>query len=555
MRRYFPIALTVLLPAVLFLPYLGGVHLFDWDEINFAECAREMMVSGDYLRPQIDFMPFWEKPPFFIWLQVLCMKLFGVGEYSARLPDALTGIAAMVSIYYVGVRTAGKRVATWWVVLTLASWLPHFYFRSGIIDPVFNLFIFGAFFQVSVMRTEAHKWRHAAIAGLLLGMAALTKGPVAILVAGLSAATYFIIHRGTNKYSIKHFGVVALCSAAPFLVWTLVTIAAHGWEYGRWFMNEFISYQVRLLQTEDSGHGGPFIYHFVVLLAGCFPASVFLFQYIGKKTQEPKHDADFRQWMWILFWVVLILFSIVKTKIVHYSSLCYYPLTYLAAVKVARIVEGRERIKAGVKVLFLTLGSIFGLVVAALPLVAMHKAALVPYIADPFAVGNLQASTHWSYADSIAGIICLAGIWGGAAIMRRNITKGFVVLCVCQVVAIQATTYLFVGRVEAHSQRAAISYFEQFRGKDVYVQPLGYKSYANLFYTEKQPWTNEAYKTYRRDADGRETPEANVEWLLHGQTDKPAYFICKIMDSSKYANMPDLQVTGSENGFVFLKRR
>jgi hypothetical protein len=46
---------------------------------------------------------------------------------------------------------------------------------------------------------------------------------------------------------------------------------------------------------------------------------------------------DHRRWMVILFWVVLILFSIVKTKIVHYSSLCYFPLTYLAALQLERI--------------------------------------------------------------------------------------------------------------------------------------------------------------------------------------------------------------------------
>src|SRR3954464_11134030 len=87
-----------LFAALLFLPFLGQVHLFDWDEINFAECAREMIVTKDYLRMQIDYMPFYEKPPLFIWLQVLCMTIFGVGAYAARLPDALTGIATCLTL-------------------------------------------------------------------------------------------------------------------------------------------------------------------------------------------------------------------------------------------------------------------------------------------------------------------------------------------------------------------------------------------------------------------------------------------------------------------------
>ena len=63
---------------VLFVPFLGGVHLFDWDEINFAESAREMIRTGDYLTVRINYLPFWEKPPLFIWLQVLSMKIFGI---------------------------------------------------------------------------------------------------------------------------------------------------------------------------------------------------------------------------------------------------------------------------------------------------------------------------------------------------------------------------------------------------------------------------------------------------------------------------------------------
>ena len=44
----------VLFSMALFLPFLGSVHLFDWDEVNFAECSREMLLTGDYLRPYID---------------------------------------------------------------------------------------------------------------------------------------------------------------------------------------------------------------------------------------------------------------------------------------------------------------------------------------------------------------------------------------------------------------------------------------------------------------------------------------------------------------------
>lgn len=53
------------LAFLFFFPFLGGIHLIDCDEINFAECAREMLLTGDWMHPQIDFQPFYEKPPLF----------------------------------------------------------------------------------------------------------------------------------------------------------------------------------------------------------------------------------------------------------------------------------------------------------------------------------------------------------------------------------------------------------------------------------------------------------------------------------------------------------
>ena len=51
--------IIVLIGGIFFLPFLGDVHLFDWDEINFAESAREMIVSGNYSKVQINFQGFW----------------------------------------------------------------------------------------------------------------------------------------------------------------------------------------------------------------------------------------------------------------------------------------------------------------------------------------------------------------------------------------------------------------------------------------------------------------------------------------------------------------
>ena len=76
---------VILISLALFYPFLGMVHLFDWDEINFAEAAREMIVTGDYSVVQINYLPFWEKPPLFLWMQVLSMKIFGITHEKIKI--------------------------------------------------------------------------------------------------------------------------------------------------------------------------------------------------------------------------------------------------------------------------------------------------------------------------------------------------------------------------------------------------------------------------------------------------------------------------------------
>ena len=541
--KYFIIAI---LGCILFLPFLGQVHLFDWDEINFAECAREMIVSKDYLRAQIDFMPFWEKPPVFIWMQVLGMKFFGVGEYAARFPNAVMGIATLLTLYYAGKKVVNEKMATLWVMLYAASWLPHFYFKSGIIDPTFNFFIFLAFFQLHLVKFSHRKGLHALLSGLFLGIAVLTKGPVAVLVAGLSFGVYIIINRGLNGYRVKDLLIIAFSALIPFALWLGAAVAIYGFAYGKWFMTEFITYQIRLFRTEDADHGGPFIYHFVVLLIGCFPAAAFLFQYSRKRTSDASNTRDMSRWMWILFWVVLILFSIVKTKIVHYSSLCYFPLTYLAAMQLYKLSYEGATMKKVVKLLLYFTGILWAVILILLPVVGINKKMLIPIIDDPFAVGNLSASVPWSYAECLWGVFYLIAVCVTIAMMNKDFRKWMFMLCMVQLVMIQVTILHFTPKIEAYSQRAAISFFERFEGKEVYIFPLGYKSYANIFYAKKPMFANAEY--YKNG-------KVNEEWLLHGIVDRPTYFISKIQDAKQYKAMSQLECIGEENGFVFFKRK
>lgn len=532
--RYFQITLLSLL---LFVPFLGQVHLFDWDEINFAECAREMILTKDYLRMQIDFVPFYEKPPLFIWLQVLSMKLFGINEFAARFPNAMAGMVTLLALFYVGKKVVNEKMATWWVLLYAATWLPHFYFKTGIIDPIFNLFIFLAFFQVYCLRYAPRKVLHIVLAGVFIGCAVLTKGPVAILVSALSFGVYMLLNRGAKGYYWLHLLAIALVALLITSIWFGIEIMQNG----NTFLKEFLAYQFGLFSQNIADHAEPWYYHPIVLLIGCFPASAFLFQYTLRRNNIKNGTTGFASWMWILFWVVLILFSIVKTKIVHYSSLCYYPITFLAAYQLYKLSERQVLMKKTVKVLLLSLGTIWALLLTILPLVGLYKAKIIPYVKDPFAVGNLQADVPWHFAECLPGILYLIAIWICVFRMKQDFRKGMRLMGFVQIIMIQITVLHFAPKVEAYSQRAAIEFYKSKKGQDVYVQAVGFHSYAYLFYTEKKPGNNPKY--------------FDLDWLINGPVDKPAFFVSKIQDAAQLRANTNLKELYEKNGFVFFERK
>jgi hypothetical protein len=543
MLQKYPYLLIVAIGSLLFLPFLASVHLFDWDEINFAECAREMIVSKDYLRVQIDFQPFYEKPPLFIWLQVLSMKIFGINEFAARFPNAIIGIITLCSLYYIGKKVFHERMGWTWVMVYLATWLPHFYFKTGIIDPLFNLLIFGSIYQVYQLKNSTKKWLPILFSGVFIGLAVLTKGPVAILVSGLCLFVFIIINRGFSGYKWYWFLGIAGIGLTVSGSWFLIEYIKNGSA----FLNEFIAYQVGLFSDNIANHEEPWYYHPIVLLIGCFPASVFLFQYIQPKGKafsrlyEDNESRTFAKWMWILFWVVLILFSIVKTKIVHYSSLCYFPITFLAAYQITRILENKINLKKYVKGIFISLVVLWGVILISLPIVGLHKTALIPFINDPFAVGNLQADVQWSYAASIFGMLYVIVIILYAFRMRKHFAKAMIVIAIIQVITIQFVMLYIAPRIEGYSQRAAIEFYESKKHQDVYIQVLSFHSYAHLFYSKKQKSTNPNYY--------------NLNWLLDGDVDKPTFFVCKIQDANNYRDNLNLNELYQKNGFVFFERK
>jgi 4-amino-4-deoxy-L-arabinose transferase-like glycosyltransferase len=544
-NKFFLIALSV----VFFMPFLGQVHLFDWDEINFAEIAREMIITGDYLRPQINYELFTEKPPMFMWLQALAMHIFGMNEYGARFPNTIAGLITLLLIYSAGKRLFNPVFGMLWAGAFFGSILPHLYFRSGIIDPWFNLFIFLGLYHLILFywkkdeltpeEMEYSKWSKLVLAGVFTGLAILVKGPVAFLIIALVLGVYWISVRFRFFITIPQFVIYLLATGITASIWFGVVTLFHGPQ----FAIEFTIRQWELFSQQDAGHGGFLGYHFVVLFLGVFPASIFMIRSMGKIPEGTPIQNDMRKWMLMLFWVVLILFTIVSTKIIHYSSLAYFPMTYLAALVIYHIHLGDITFSRWMKITLLIIVLIIGSAVIALPWLGMHIEILKPLMAaDPFAVANLDALVPWTGLESIAGIWFIAVIILGMVYMNRGeILRGALWFFAGTGVFIFLTLALILNNIEAITQRAAIEFYETKVDCDCYVVSEEYKSYAQLFYTQIPPHSN--------------PNRLNPNWLKTGDIDKDVYFVAKITGTQYLKKLEDVQFLYEKNGFTFWHRK
>lgn len=539
-RNYLNQIAIVVIASLLFIPFLGSVHLFDWDEINFAESAREMLLTGDYLTVKVNFQAFWEKPPMFAWFQVLSMKAFGINEFAARFPNAIAGILTLLVLYNIGKRLYNQRFGLIWVLVYAASILPQFYFKSGIIDPWFNFFIFlGVYFFFLFSKEKSLRLKWVFLSAFSIGLGILTKGPVALLLFLLTAFIYMILSKSYKQF----FNYKVL------LVYIFTVTLVGGFWFILQFLNgnseilvRFIEYQIRLFTEEDAGHGGFFLYHFVVLFFGVFPASIFTLKTFRKNREdEPDHKA-FKRWMLILFWVVLILFTIVNTKIVHYSSMCYFPMSFLAAYIINRIFENKQKLDRWMKISLGIVATIIGSLVAALQFFVAYKEPIIAsgIIKDDFAVGNLEADVYWSGFEFLVGTLLIFGVIGSLTLIK-NVKKQIIGVFVSSLLFVNLTMIFIVPRIEQYSQNAAISFYKEVSKEDCYLETFGFKSYAIYYYFNKQQPENE--NSY------------NSDWLFKGEIDKPVYVVCKNTSEENFIKYyPEFVKLESKNGFVFFKR-
>lgn len=538
----------VLVYAFLIIPFTGNVHLFDWDEINFAECAREMIVTNQYHTVLLNYHVFWEKPPLFIWMQVASMKVFGINEFAARFPNILNGALTLCLLYYFGKKWYSKQFGLLWASIHLGSMLPHLYFRSGIIDPWYNLFAFVAYIGIieiikNFQNFSSNQLKRAVIAGIFLGLSVLTKGPAMILIVLLSAfILLFLYRKNINIKHIKYFGIIGIIFLFVGGSWFLYEILSGNIK----IVKAFIDYQIRLFKTEDSGHSGFLLYHFVIILLGCFPASVIFLTYFSKKTIKDIYS----QAMMIIMFVVLVIFSIVRTKIVHYSSMSYYSVSFLATY----VLVQKNEITRWQKYLMRIIGFLTGIIIVAAGSIEYWKHLIIPYIKDKFAMENLSVNVQWYGWEFLLGLAFIVIIMFYPK-QKRYFTYYFLIIALW----ISLVINNFTAKVEQYTQNSAITFFKWCADKHYAVDTYGYKSYAYLFYGNRMPLNNaektelEQYlKNYENAGYDRNFSYnlAYLNWLIYSNK-YPVYLVSKIQEEENVLKTKRFKKMYSKGGYVF----
>jgi 4-amino-4-deoxy-L-arabinose transferase-like glycosyltransferase len=519
----------IAISGLFYLPFLGATHLFDWDEVNFAESSREMLVTGDFFRVTVAYQPFWEKPPLFFWLQSFSMSLLGVGEYAARLPNAIFGILTIVTIYLIGKRQVNKQFGFIWSLVFIGSILPSLYFKSGIIDPVFNYFIFcSVYFAYRGLFENESKIINALIVGLFSGLGVLTKGPVALLLLLLSLVVIMVFKR----FKVYPQWQQVLSFALVFLTVTFVWYGLETIKNGPWFVVEFIEYQIDLFRRPVAGHSQPFYYHFVIVLLGCFPFSIFA---ISSFRKSHPGSSDFRFTMKTLFWVVLILFSISTTKIAHYSSMCYLPLSFIAADFLWLCLKGEIELKGWIRHVYLGFGLLLSVLLIGIPVFFMTKDSWIDLVKGDFLKACFSVPDVFTGWDVIIGLIFGVLVFVIWSMLRKGDLYRVVLLnAVAYLFFINMGLYLLVPKIETYTQAPLINMSKSLQGKDAYVSAT-FKTYATFFYARIKPYDF----GQRKHLGG---------WLTYYEDQKVVYVFNRVgQDDLK--DKPEFKLISTEGGY------
>ena len=328
--------------GIAFFCGLGRIGLLGPDEPRYAEVAREMFASGDYISPRLCGCLWFEKPALLYWMSAWSYHLLGVSEYAARLPSALAATAAVFSLLWALARSGFARVAVIAAVVLATSAIFIGYARAATPDMVLTAAVTIALLSDYLWATASGRARVLwwGVLWSATGIAVLAKGLVGVaLVVPVVAVHLSVI--GKLK-SIGWRGCVGglVIFLAVVSIWYGPVTARHGWE----FLDEFFYKQhVRRYLTNRYHHPEPVYFFPMVALAGAMPWTFFLAPAFARlRALRPRvrpEDSLFTlAWIWVAW--PLIFFSLSVSKLPGYILPIFPALAIIIGVEVDRFWSG-----------------------------------------------------------------------------------------------------------------------------------------------------------------------------------------------------------------------
>lgn len=401
---------------VLNLVGLGASPLWDQDETKYAQVAREILWTGDWVTLHWNGQPWFVHPPLYFWLVAATARVAALTEFTARVWSAVFGAGTVAITALLG-RAWFSHRAGWLAGLVLATTLQWFaQSRLAVFDSVLVFWMLAALAGVWAGYRGRRAGYLAAFA--CAGVGTLTKGPVAAAVPGLAAFLYLAWRRELSRLrDVPWVGGLALYAVLG-LSWYAVGYARHGEAFLRSVLGY---YTVQRFVGVVENQAGPVWYYVPVLIVGGLPWNAFWLAW----PRFFRQGAEAMPLVWCA--VVFAFFSAAGTKLPNYV-LSFYPMAAVATGAVLDAAWERPPLaRPGFAGLLGTWAPFCGAVAAyGLALYPAEARALLPVLGLPLLAFGAASVT--------SGALGLRGRVPGAVAVLAAGTVAFFLLLVWRVV-------------------------------------------------------------------------------------------------------------------------
>ena len=329
----------------LYLVPLGNYPLMDPDEGRYSEIPREMIETGDYVTPKLNYIKYFEKPAMLYWMNAASFQAFGQNEFAARFPTAVTALGGALVTGLLAGKLFGRRVGVISGTVAATSLLYFAIGRINITDMPMSFFLtlaMAAFYAGH--RGGNKKWYLLFYAAMALGV--LTKGLIGVVLPAGIIFWYIIFTRKWKLFlEALYLPGIALFFAIT-VPWFYKVCQANNDFFHFFFIQEhFLRYA-----TKMHGRYQPFWFFLPLIPAGLLPWTGFLFSLFSRESvaRSPEDAAAKDANIFLLLWfgVILLFFSLSSSKLIPYIVPCIPPLAILIGADIDRMAE-RGRLHGG----------------------------------------------------------------------------------------------------------------------------------------------------------------------------------------------------------------